>query len=95
VKLGTSTHKGNAFSFDFRIECDKSGNQSRINRKMQAYIRLDILKDLTYKTISQSFSFILVFVLLILFKLLSYSLIFSNFRWFVLATQLARALVAC
>jgi hypothetical protein len=40
----------------------------------------------------KSFSSILVFVLLILFKLLSYSLLCPNFRWFVLAAQPARAL---
>jgi hypothetical protein len=40
----------------------------------------------------KSFSFILVFVLLILFKLLSYSLLFPAFRWFVPAAQPARAL---
>jgi phosphate/sulfate permease len=39
---------------------------------------------IVYKTIFQSFSFILVFISLILFKLLSYSLLFLNFRWFVL-----------
>jgi fatty acid desaturase len=39
---------------------------------MQAWNRLDVLKDLNYKTIFQRFSFILAFVLLILFKLLSY-----------------------
>jgi hypothetical protein len=40
----------------------------------------------------QSFSFILVFLLLMLFKLLSYSLLFSNFRWFILDAQPTRAL---
>jgi hypothetical protein len=38
------------------------------------------------------FSFILVFVSLILFKQLSYSLLFLNFRWFILTAQPARAL---
>jgi hypothetical protein len=36
------------------------------------------------------FSFILVFLLLMLFKMLSYSLLFLNFRRFVLAAQPAR-----
>jgi hypothetical protein len=35
----------------------------------------------------KSFSFILVFVSVILFKPLSYSLIFPNFRWFIFAAQ--------
>jgi hypothetical protein len=40
----------------------------------------------------QSFSFILVLLLSMLFKLLSYSLLFLNFIWFVLTAQPARAL---
>jgi hypothetical protein len=40
----------------------------------------------------KSFSFILVFILLILFKILSYSLLFPTFRWFILAALPARAL---
>jgi hypothetical protein len=39
----------------------------------------------------KSFSFILFFVLLMLFKSLSYSLLFLNFRWIILAAQPARA----
>jgi hypothetical protein len=72
MKLDPVTHKGNAFNFGLKTECDKSGNQSRVDRRMQAWNRLDVLKDLNYKTIFQRFSFILAFVLLILFKLLSY-----------------------
>jgi hypothetical protein len=40
----------------------------------------------------QSFSFILTFISLVLFKLLSYSLLFQNFRRLVLAAQPERAL---
>jgi hypothetical protein len=35
----------------------------------------------------KSFSFILVLVSLVIFKQLSYSLLFQNFRWLVLAAQ--------
>jgi hypothetical protein len=50
------------------------------------------LRTLVYKTIFQSFSFMLVFISLVLFKPLSYSLLFPNFRWFVLILQPGRAL---
>jgi hypothetical protein len=48
VKLDPGTHKGNAFSFSLKIGCDKSGNQSRVDRRTQAWIRMVILKDILF-----------------------------------------------
>jgi hypothetical protein len=50
------------------------------------------LRTYSLQNYFQSFSFILVFIPLVLFKLLSYSLLFLNFRWFVLIVQPERAL---
>jgi hypothetical protein len=36
VKFHPGTHKGNAFNFSLKTECDKSGNQSRVDRRTQA-----------------------------------------------------------
>jgi hypothetical protein len=36
MKLDPGTHKGNAFSFGLETGCDKSGNQSRVDRRTQA-----------------------------------------------------------
>jgi hypothetical protein len=35
VKLDPGTHKGNAFSFSLKTVCDRSGNQSRVDRRTQ------------------------------------------------------------
>jgi hypothetical protein len=50
------------------------------------------LRTYSLQNYFHSFSFILVFISFVLFKRLSYSLLFPNFRWLILATQSRRAL---
>jgi hypothetical protein len=50
------------------------------------------LRTYSLENYFRSFSFILIFISLILVKLLSYSLLFPNFGWFLLTAQPARAL---
>jgi hypothetical protein len=59
--------------------------------------RVDLMFLTTYSLqnyFPKSLSFILVFLSFMLFKLLSYSLLFPNIRWFVLAAQPIRVLHA-
>jgi hypothetical protein len=81
VKFDPGTHKGNAFSFGHETGCDKSGIKAVLNVGCKTSVDWTLLRTYSLQNyFPKGFSFILVFVLLILFKLLSYSLIFSNFR---------------
>jgi hypothetical protein len=75
-----------AFSFGLKTGCDISGIRAvlTVGHKLRVDwtpLRIYSLQNYFF----QSFSSILVFIPLILFNLLSYSLLFPNFRWFVLA----------
>jgi hypothetical protein len=79
--------------FGLKIGCDKSG--TRVVLTVGCKPRVDWMPLRTYSLQNyffQNFSFILAFIPLVLFKRLSYPLLFPNFRWLVIAAQPGRAL---
>jgi hypothetical protein len=53
VEIDPGTHKGNAFSFGLKTGCDKSS--IRVVLTVGRKPRLDVFKDLIYKTMLQKF----------------------------------------
>jgi hypothetical protein len=68
--------------FGLETGCDKSGIRAMLTIGRKPGVDWTFLRTYSLQNyFLKSFSFILVFVLLILFKILSYSLLFPNFRW--------------
>jgi hypothetical protein len=92
VKLDTSTYKGMHSVLALKLGVTEMVFRAMLTIGCKPRVDWTFLRTHSLQNYFQNFSFILDFLLLMLFKLLSYSLLFPNFRWFILATQPVRAL---
>jgi hypothetical protein len=93
VKFDPDTHKGMHSVLVLKLSVTKVVIRAVLTVGCKPRIDWIFLRTYSLQNyFPKSFSFILVFIVLMLFKLLSYSLLFPNFIWFILAAQPARAL---